>query len=137
MPQGSQRASLWDALSGPVGLTNNALCGAEASVRLSDLVRGSALGCRAEDLRGRTVLIATTDQLSAALALIELDGVAGVWFFALPIWPSNIIRTSCSWQRSTQSSPIGWRRSFPRFKTSSLVMRPRAGKSGSARNPTD
>ncbi len=43
---------------------------------LGDLVRGSSLGGRIEELRGRSVLVATTDQLTAALALIELDGVA-------------------------------------------------------------
>jgi acyl-coenzyme A synthetase/AMP-(fatty) acid ligase len=43
---------------------------------LSDLASGSGLGGRGEELRGRSVLIATEDQLAAALALIELDGVA-------------------------------------------------------------
>jgi acyl-coenzyme A synthetase/AMP-(fatty) acid ligase len=45
-------------------------------VRLAELARASSLGGRLEELRGRTVLIATRDQLTAALALIELDGVA-------------------------------------------------------------
>jgi acyl-coenzyme A synthetase/AMP-(fatty) acid ligase len=52
------------------------LSGFDATVYLADLVRGSALSGRAEELRGRSVLIATRDQLTAALALIELDGVA-------------------------------------------------------------
>jgi acyl-coenzyme A synthetase/AMP-(fatty) acid ligase len=47
-----------------------------AVVRLADLAGASCLGGRLEELRGRTVLIATRDQLTAALALIELDGVA-------------------------------------------------------------
>lgn len=45
-------------------------------VRLSELAGASCLGGQLEALRGRTVLIATRDQLTAALALIELDGVA-------------------------------------------------------------
>src|SRR5215469_71832 len=45
-------------------------------VRLSELGGASCLDSRLEELRGRTVLIATRDQLTAALALIELDGVA-------------------------------------------------------------
>jgi acyl-coenzyme A synthetase/AMP-(fatty) acid ligase len=45
-------------------------------VRLSELSAASIFGGRLEELRGRTVLLATRDQLSAALALIELDGVA-------------------------------------------------------------
>lgn len=47
-----------------------------AAVRLAELAGASSLGGRLEELRGRTVLIATRDQLTAALALIELDGVA-------------------------------------------------------------
>jgi acyl-CoA synthetase (AMP-forming)/AMP-acid ligase II len=45
-------------------------------VRLGDLVEGSCLGGGADALRGRSVLLLVRDQLAAALALIELDGVA-------------------------------------------------------------
>lgn len=75
MQQGS-RTSLWNSLRGIGNLSDIFLWGADASVALGDLVRGSALGGRGEELRGRSVLIATRDQLTAALALIELDGVA-------------------------------------------------------------
>jgi acyl-coenzyme A synthetase/AMP-(fatty) acid ligase len=75
MQQGNQ-TSLWNALTSTGGLTNCSLCGADARVALGDLFHGSALDGRSEELRGRSVLIATTDQLTAALALIELDGVA-------------------------------------------------------------
>jgi acyl-coenzyme A synthetase/AMP-(fatty) acid ligase len=47
-----------------------------ASARYTDLAGGSALGGRLAELAGRSVLIATASQLTAALALIELDGVA-------------------------------------------------------------
>ena len=47
-----------------------------AQVSLAALSRGSVLGQRLEELRGRSVLLSTRDQLPAALALIELDGVA-------------------------------------------------------------
>ena len=46
------------------------------SVTLADLARGSSLGGRRGELAGRSVLIATGDQLTTALALIELDGIA-------------------------------------------------------------
>jgi acyl-coenzyme A synthetase/AMP-(fatty) acid ligase len=46
-------------------------------VVLSNLERASILGQRHKELRGRSVLIATDEQLTAALALIELDGIAG------------------------------------------------------------
>ena len=52
------------------------LHGRETSVALGDLVRGTSLGGRLPELAGRSVLVATGDQLTAALALIELDGVA-------------------------------------------------------------
>jgi len=45
-------------------------------VRVGDLVRGTSLGGGLAGLAGRSVLIATSSQLTSALALIELDGVA-------------------------------------------------------------
>jgi acyl-coenzyme A synthetase/AMP-(fatty) acid ligase len=47
-----------------------------ASVRVADLVRGTCLGGGLATLSGRSVVIATASQLTATLALIELDGVA-------------------------------------------------------------
>jgi acyl-coenzyme A synthetase/AMP-(fatty) acid ligase len=52
------------------------LHGAVGSVDLSDLRGGTSLGGRLNELGGRSVLLAVRDQLAAALALIELDGVA-------------------------------------------------------------
>src|SRR5207244_8598076 len=68
--------SLWDAVRAAGALAERTLWGAEASVRLGEVAGGSSLGGRLEELRGRSVLVATRDQLTAALALIELDGVA-------------------------------------------------------------
>ena len=48
----------------------------DTSVILNQLTSGSSFGSRYFDLVGRSVLIATRDQLTTALALIELDGVA-------------------------------------------------------------
>jgi len=75
MPQ-SDRASLWNAVSARGNLSGRTLSGAGASITLGDLVRGSCLGGRAGELRGRSVLLSIRDQFAAALALIELDGVA-------------------------------------------------------------
>ncbi len=47
-----------------------------AQVRVADLACGTSLGGGLADLAGRSVLIATSSQLTSALALIELDGVA-------------------------------------------------------------
>jgi acyl-coenzyme A synthetase/AMP-(fatty) acid ligase len=46
-------------------------------VNLADLDRGSLLGDQIDELRGCTVVLAARDQLTSALALIDLDGVAG------------------------------------------------------------
>ena len=47
-----------------------------ASVRYTDLAHGTSFGGRLAELAGRSVLLATGGQLTSALALIELDGVA-------------------------------------------------------------
>src|ERR1700733_4515910 len=47
-----------------------------ACVRVADLAGGTSLGGRLEELAGKSVLIATGSQLTTALALIELDGIA-------------------------------------------------------------
>ena len=75
MPQNSWGA-LWDSLSATGQRPDRFLWGADASVTLGDLARGSSLGGRLEELRGRSVLVVTKDQLTTALALIELDGIA-------------------------------------------------------------
>jgi acyl-coenzyme A synthetase/AMP-(fatty) acid ligase len=75
MPQ-SDRGSLWNLVSAAGRLPDRSLWGVDANVTLGDLIRGSSLGGQLEELRGRAVLVATRDQLTAALALIELDGVA-------------------------------------------------------------
>ena len=45
-----------------------------SSVSVADLNRGTSLGGPVADLTGRSVLVATANQLTTALALIELDG---------------------------------------------------------------
>ena len=47
-----------------------------AHVSTNHLVHGTSLGNRLADLAGRSVVLATSGQLTAALTLIELDGVA-------------------------------------------------------------
>src|ERR1700723_3086308 len=69
-------ASLWDALSNTVEACDPTFFGAESSFALCDLYVGSALDGRCPGLWGQSVLIATTAQLAAAAAILELDGVA-------------------------------------------------------------
>jgi len=80
--------SLWSALAAAGRLFDRVLAGAHARVTLGDLLGGSSLGGRLEALRGRSVLLATGDQLTAALALIELDGVAGRLVLCPPDLPA-------------------------------------------------
>jgi acyl-coenzyme A synthetase/AMP-(fatty) acid ligase len=71
---------------------NNAdrfLWAVDASVSLGALARGSALGGALPVLDGRSVLVATADQLTAALALIELDGIARRLIICPPDLPSE------------------------------------------------
>src|ERR1700734_401088 len=75
-PQRREANSLWQSLSEAGRLSRRWLSDADARVSLAALSRGSSLGRRLDELRGRSVLLSTRDQLPAALALIELDGVA-------------------------------------------------------------
>jgi acyl-coenzyme A synthetase/AMP-(fatty) acid ligase len=68
--------SLWHALNTAGNLADRFVSGAEAKIALSNFVKGSTLDGRGQELCGRSVLIAATDQLMAVAALIELDGVA-------------------------------------------------------------
>ena len=67
---------LWDSIAPSGPNAGGVLHGRGASVALSELAAGSTFGSALEALRGRSVLIATREQLPAALALIELDGIA-------------------------------------------------------------
>jgi acyl-coenzyme A synthetase/AMP-(fatty) acid ligase len=68
--------SLWRALDRAGDLQGRWLWDRDAQVNLAALASGSSLGGWREALRGRAVLVATQDQLTAALTLIELDGLA-------------------------------------------------------------
>jgi acyl-coenzyme A synthetase/AMP-(fatty) acid ligase len=68
--------SLRDRLGNSSSCLKRYLWSSDASVSLADVVAGTSLGGHLSALSNRSVLIATRDQLAAALALIELDGVA-------------------------------------------------------------
>ena len=72
----SSEDSLWSRLAADGQLGQRFLRGLAASVTLSDLEGASSLSEQRDTLRGRSVLIATQEQLTAALALIELEGIA-------------------------------------------------------------
>lgn len=84
--QQSDSSSLGKSTSAAGKLSQRFLAATDAQVILSDLDQGSCLDRHADELRGKSVLIATTDQLSAALALLELDGIAR----QLVLWPADL-----------------------------------------------
>src|ERR1700741_40287 len=68
--------SLRDSLAGAHNCQGRYLHGADVSVCLADVLAGTSTSSWLSNLSGRSVLIATRDQVAAALALIELDGLA-------------------------------------------------------------
>jgi len=68
--------SLWRSAAGSEDRPSGALHAPGASLSLADLAHASCLGGRLEELSGRSVLLAMRQQLSTAIALLELDGVA-------------------------------------------------------------
>src|SRR3984885_6885635 len=68
--------SLWDSVARAGTSFKGALHAANGSVALAELETGSCLGIERESFRGRSVLLALREQMSTALALLELDGIA-------------------------------------------------------------
>jgi acyl-coenzyme A synthetase/AMP-(fatty) acid ligase len=67
---------LWDFIAPSGAAIDGEFHGRGASVALAQLAVGSTFGTGLGSLRGRSVLIATREQLPTALALVELDGIA-------------------------------------------------------------
>src|ERR1700761_8740853 len=62
-------------ISALAGAGEGSLSAADAAIRWDESIRGSILP-EYHELSHQSVLIATTDQFTAALLLLELDGVA-------------------------------------------------------------
>jgi acyl-coenzyme A synthetase/AMP-(fatty) acid ligase len=75
MPQ-NDPDSLWQALSDAANRSDRWISAANSQATLHELNAGSSLDGRLEELRGRSVLLVTRNQLAAALALIQIDGIA-------------------------------------------------------------
>ena len=67
---------LWGAMTASGTLSDRVLVGARTSIGLGELTELSSFGDRLGELRGRAVLVTTPDPFTAAIALVELDGVA-------------------------------------------------------------
>ncbi len=75
MPHHNPR-TLWDRVQKTGLPAEFLLCDSNNSVALGGLDGGTSLGIGLDQARGRTVALCVERQLSAALALVELDGVA-------------------------------------------------------------
>jgi acyl-coenzyme A synthetase/AMP-(fatty) acid ligase len=71
----NEERSLWESIT-DVGTPHGQLHGTHAVIPLADFAHASSLGGRLEELRGRSVVLVVKEQLTAALAMIELDGIA-------------------------------------------------------------
>ena len=67
--------SLWESITA-AGKPRGRLHGARTAIDLADLSHRTSLGGRLEELEGCSVVLLIRNQLTAALAMIELDGVA-------------------------------------------------------------
>jgi acyl-coenzyme A synthetase/AMP-(fatty) acid ligase len=76
VPSERPSKSLCDLLRAAAPAAGRTLWAADASVGFEALARGTSLDGALPALHGRSVLVAMEHQLAAALALIELDGVA-------------------------------------------------------------
>ncbi len=67
--------TLWESLVRSDGRPSGALSDAARTVRLADLAGRSFLSGPLETLRNRSIVLAIRDPLTAALAMVELDGI--------------------------------------------------------------
>ncbi len=76
---------------------------------LTDILDQTCLVGRFGELSGRSVLLAVSDQLIAALAMTELDGVARRMLLCPPDLKADHVQTLVDEARSTPSSPTSRR----------------------------
>jgi acyl-coenzyme A synthetase/AMP-(fatty) acid ligase len=67
--------ALWDSIVAAAAARGGALIGPRRTVPLASLTRASCLAARLDALQGRSVIVAVRDPLTAAVVLLELDGV--------------------------------------------------------------
>lgn len=83
--------SLWSAACEAGNLSGQFFISASVRASLKDMTENSVLDGRSEELRDRTVLIATQDQFLAAWAIFELDGIARRIVLCPPDLPREIL----------------------------------------------
>jgi acyl-coenzyme A synthetase/AMP-(fatty) acid ligase len=101
MPQDNP-ASLWSAIIATGNLSSRILVGLNAKANWAELVEGSILESPSDELRGKSVLLATIDQFRAAAALIELDGIAR----RVVLFPPDVSREHLAYVAKTAEADI-------------------------------
>jgi acyl-coenzyme A synthetase/AMP-(fatty) acid ligase len=101
MPQNNP-PSLRSSIIAAGNLSTCTMMGLDAKATWGELVHGSILEDRSIDLRGRSVLVATSEQFRAAAALIELDGIAR----RVVLYPPDLPREHLSFVAETAQSEI-------------------------------
>jgi non-ribosomal peptide synthetase component F len=72
----SEIASLWQRTEQAGSLAQRFLCDSTTTFHLGALAGGTSLGASREKFAAKNVIVRTSTQLAAALALLELDGIA-------------------------------------------------------------
>ena len=87
--QTENRRSLWELIAAAGLPATRVLADPRRQTVLRDLRHGSTLSIAADGLRGRVVLLHARQQMAAALAMAELDGVAARLILAPPDLPPS------------------------------------------------
>jgi acyl-coenzyme A synthetase/AMP-(fatty) acid ligase len=91
------RRSLWELTGAGGRLTERYFWHFGSTISLDQLLDGTVLGGRANALYGRSVMVATASQLTAACVLVELDGIAARFVICPPdLAPEYLPRIAAS-----------------------------------------
>jgi acyl-CoA synthetase (AMP-forming)/AMP-acid ligase II len=128
--------SLWDSVASAGSGGKGAFHGAGGSIATAELAAASCLGETAlEALRGRSVLLALREQLSTAVALLELDGVARRLVLCTPdLTPERLAEVAAI--ADTDAVLVDIPPADPRAGASVYVMQPRPAAGPIARRTT-
>ena len=117
--------SLWECVAGSSAGVSGAFHGANGSIALAELSTASCLAGRLEALRGRSVLLALREQLSAAVALLELDGVARRMVLCTPdLTPQRLAEVAATAETDAVLSDTGPAGPWPSATVYELKPRP-------------
>lgn len=95
-------ACLRPAIIAAGNLSSRLLVGLDTTATWGEVVHGSILEDHCIDLRGKSVLLATTDQFRASAALTELDGIAR----RVVLYPPDVAREQLPYVAKTAEADV-------------------------------